>query len=259
MIQAIGRHTIQGVDHLLNVLAFCHRITASVFKRPAAGKKLFVRFTFEEIYFTAVQALPVLILTALITGSMIIMQLAKRFATLEGRSILGDLVVLLVVRELGPVFTALIVILRSAVAVTAETSHMKVCGELDALELQGIDPLYLVGLPRLIGITVAMLCMFVVFDVVAIIGGYCVAWIATSMPMERFLEGIGKTISGTDITVGILKAALFGLTITVVCLYRGFRIKRAVTSIPMETSKAAIECLFYCLVVNVAISVVFYI
>jgi phospholipid/cholesterol/gamma-HCH transport system permease protein len=201
----------------------------------------------------------VLIFIALITGSTVIMQSSQRFATLGGQFILGDLLVLLVVCELGPLFTALIVILRSAVAVTAEISHMKVSGELDALELQGIDPLYLVGLPRVLGVTVAIFCMFIVFDIVAILGGYCVSWIATDMPMENFLAGIGKTVSGMDIAVGIVKATLFGLTISVVSLYRGFRIRKTVTEIPMETSKAAIECLLYCLFLNVVVSVVYYI
>jgi len=259
VIQAIGKQTIQSLDHFLNVLAFFHRIVAILIRRPKTGRKLFFRFALEEIYFTAVQALPVLIFIALITGSTTIMQFAQRFSTLEGRSILGDLMVLLVIRELGPLFTALIVILRSAVAVTAEISHMRVSGELDALELQGIDPLYLVGLPRILGVTVAVFCMFIVFDMVAIVGGYCVSWIATDMPMENFLETIGKTVSGMDIAVGIVKATLFGLTISVVSLYRGFRVRKAVTQIPVEISKAAIECFLYCLFINVVISVVYYV
>lgn len=259
VIQAIGRRTIQSLDHFLNVLAFSHRIAAILIRRPQAGRKLLFRFALEEIYFTAIQALPVLVFIALVTGSTMIMQFAERFATLEGQFILGDLMVLLVVRELGPLFTALIVILRSAVAVTAEISHMSVSGELDALELQGIDPIYLVGLPKIVGVTVAVFCMFIVFDMVAILGGYCVTWIATDMPMEHFLAGIGKTVSGMDVAVGIVKAVLFGLTISVVSLNRGFRVRKTVTQIPMETSKAAIECLLYCLFIDVIISACFYI
>ncbi|MBW2109126.1 MAG: ABC transporter permease [Deltaproteobacteria bacterium] len=259
MIQAIGRETIRGVTHLLDTLAFFRRLSAKLYKRPRAGRKLVVRFTLEQIYFTAIESLPVLVFIALITGSMIIMQFAKHFSTLEGRAILGDLVVLLIIRELGPLFTALIVLLRSAVAATVETATMKVTGELEALELQGIDPLYLVGVPRLIGTTAAMLCLFIVFDIAAILGGYCIAWIATNMPLERFLEGVGQTISGIDIAVGIVKAALFGMTITVVSLYRGFSVAKAVTRVPIQTSKAAMESLLYCVFVNIAVSVVFYV
>lgn len=259
VIQTIGRHTIQSAEHFLNILVFFQRIAATAIGRPKAGRRLFFRFTLEEIYFTAVQALPVLVFIALITGTTMIMQLTQRLATLEGRLILGDLMVLLVVRELGPLFTAFIVILRSAVAITSEISHMKVSGELDALEMQGIDPLYIVGLPKVLGVTVAIFCLFIVFDMAAIFGGYWVSWIATNMPMENFLEGIGKTVSGMDIVVGIVKAILFGLTISVVSLRRGFGIKKTVTEIPVQTSKAAVECLLYCLFVNVIVSVVYYI
>ena len=107
--------------------------------------------------------------------------------------------------------------------------------------------------------TAAIFFMFIVFDLVAILGGYCVTWVATDMPMEHFLDGIGKTVSSMDISVGVVKAVLFGLTISVVSLNRGFRVRKTVTQIPMETSKAAIECLLYCLFVDVIVSIIFYI
>lgn len=259
LVQAIGRRTISGANHMLDLFAFTNRIAGIPFKRHKTGRKLVLRFTFEQIYFTAIQALPIVLFIALITGSMIIIQLTRQFGTVEGRYILGELIVILVVRELGPLFTALIVILRSAVAVTVETSYMAVLGELDALEMQGIDPVHIICLPRLIGITVAVLCLFFIFDMVAILGGYAVAWTVTSVPLENFLEEIGKAISGIDITVGIVKAIFFGFTITVTSVYRGFRTKKSITEIPPETSRAAVECLLYCLFINIIISVIFYV
>ncbi len=257
LVQAIGRQAIHSANNLLDLLAFAYRLNTILLRRPKAGRRLVLRFTLEQIYFTAVQALPVMVFIALITGSMMVMQFAQHFTRVEGRYILGDLIVILVVRELGPLFTALIVILRSAVAVTIETSYMGILGELDALEMQGMSPLYLIGLPRLVGITVALLCLFLVFDIVAIFGGYGVAWTA-DIPVGNFLQEVGKAISGVDITVGIVKALFFGFTITVVSLYHGFREKKAVTEIPPITSKAAVECLLYCLFVNIIVSVIFY-
>ena len=196
----------------------------------------------------------------MITGSTTVIQLTKQFGTLEGegRNIVAEFIVILILRELGPLFTALIVILRSAVAVTIEASYMSVLGELDAIEMQGIDPIHLICLPRLIGITVAIFCLFFIFDLVAILGGYVVAWTITDVAVGNFLQKIGKAISGVDITVGIVKAIFFGFTITVTSLYRGFRVKKAITQIPSETSKAAIECLLYCVFINIIISVIFY-
>ena len=258
LVQAIGRRTINSVNHLLDLFAFTNRIAGVLLTRHQTGRKIVLKFTSEQIYFTAIQALPIVLFVALITGSLIIMQLTRQFGTVEGRYILGELVVILVVRETGPLFTALIVILRSAVAVTVETSYMSVLGELDAIEMQGIDPVHIICVPRLIGITVAIFCLFFIFDMVAILGGYAIAWMVTDVQVENFLYEISKAISGIDITVGIVKAIFFGVTITVTCLYRGFRPKKAVTKIPPETSKAAIECLLYCLFIDIIISVIFY-
>ncbi len=258
LVRAIGRRTINSVDHMLDLFAFTSRILGLLLKRRQTGRKLVLKFTSEQIYYTAIQALPIVVFIALITGSMIIIQLTRQFGTVEGRYILGELIVILIVREMGPLFTALIVILRTAIAVTVETSYMSVSGELDALEMQGIDPVHIICLPRLIGITVAILCLFFVFDIVAILGGYAVAWTVTDVPLENFLQETGKSISGIDITVGVVKAVFFGFTVTVTSLYRGFHARKAFTEIPQETSKAAVECLLYCLFINIIISVIFY-
>ena len=149
---------------------------------------------------------------ALIIGSMIIIQFTK----FQGQYDLGKITVLLIVREIGPVVTAMLVILRSASAVTIETGYMKVLHEVDALEMAGLDPLWVLCLPRLIGITTAILSLFIVFDLVAIIGGYAVVWIITYIPMGNFLEQIAKAITVSDIVVGIIKAICFGMNSTAV-------------------------------------------
>ncbi|MBW1742564.1 MAG: ABC transporter permease [Deltaproteobacteria bacterium] len=258
-VQAIGRRTIIRVNHLLDLFAFIGRVSGLLFRLHRTGRRIILQFTAEQIFFTAIEALPIVIFVALITGSMIVIQLTRQFSTVEGRYILGELIVILIVRELGPLFTALIVILRTAVAVTIETSYMSVLGEIEALEMQGIDPVHVICLPRLIGITVAILCLFFVFDMVAILGGYAVAWTVTGVPVENFLEELGKALSQTDITVGIVKGIFFGFIITGTSLYRGFHAEKSFTEIPQEASRAAVDCLMYCVFINVVISVIFYV
>jgi phospholipid/cholesterol/gamma-HCH transport system permease protein len=91
----------------------------------------------------------VIVPIALLVGSAIIIQFAK----LSGQYDFGRISVLLIVREVGPIITAMIVILRTATAVTIEISYMRVLHELDALEMNGIDPIRIVCVPRIIGIT----------------------------------------------------------------------------------------------------------
>lgn len=250
----IGRKASSTTNHILNLFAFTYRIFVLIFQRPRAGRTLVRRATLERVYFTCVQALPIIIPIALVFGSMLIIQFAK----LSGQYDLGKTMVMLIVRELGPVVTALLVILRSATAVTIEISYMNVFHEIDAIEMAGIDPMRIVCLPRLVGITSAMLCLFIVFDIVAIIGGYLIVLVFTYIPISDFMTQIGKAITATDIAVGIIKAIFFGITIAATCLKHGFSIKKLITDVPVSGSKAAVECFFYCLVINVIISILFY-
>lgn len=250
----IGRKAISSINHILDLFAFAYRILILALSRPEPGRTLIARVIVQQLYFTAVQALPVIIPIALLIGSAIIIQFAK----ISGQYDIGRIFVLLIVREVGPIVTAMMVILRSATAVTIEISYMRVLHELDAMEMSGLDPVRLVCVPRLVGITSALLGLFVVFDLVSIFGGYALVWLVKYTPTSNFLQQIAKAITFSDIAVGIFKAIMFGITITVTCLYRGFEMKRQITEVPVATSRSAVECFLYCLVINAFISIIFY-
>ncbi len=254
-VGALGRKTNRSVNRLMNLCALTCRLTAIALTLPRTGRALIKRAIVEQVYFTAVQALPVIIPVSLIIGSMMIVQ----FSQLSGQVDLGKLVVLLVLREIGPLITAIIVILRSATAVTIEISYMNVLHEIDALEMAGIDPLRTLCFPRLVGITSAIVCLIIVFDLMAIIGGYAIVQGTTMLPVEDFFQQIAKGVVGADVAVGLLKGIFFGVAITVTCLYHGLDHKRQITQIPVATSRAAVNCFFYCLLINIFISFIFYV
>jgi phospholipid/cholesterol/gamma-HCH transport system permease protein len=254
-VGALGRKTIRSVNRLMDLCALTYRLAAIAVPLPRKGRAMIRRVIVEQIHFTAVQALPVIIPVALIIGSMLIVQ----FSQLSGQVDLGKLVVLLVLREIGPLVTAIIVILRSATAVTIEMSYMSVLHEIDALEMAGIDPLHAMGFPRLVGITTAIVSLVLVFDLMAIIGGYAIVKGTTMLPVEGFFQQLAKGVVGADIAVGLLKGIFFGITIAVTCLYHGLAYKDQITQVPVATSKAAVDCFFYCLVINIFISFLFYV
>jgi phospholipid/cholesterol/gamma-HCH transport system permease protein len=250
----VGRRTIKSVDHILDLFALTYRIFKLIVQRHPTGSSLVRRIVLEQIYFTCVQALSIIIPVALLVGSMLIVE----FTRISGQYDLGKITILLLVRELGPLITALLVILRSATAVTIEIGYMNVLHEIESLEMTGLDPMRLICLPRLIGITSAVFCLFIVFDLVSIVGGYGLVWITTHIPMGDFLGQIGKSITVADITVGIVKALSFGVIITVTSLNQGFKIQNNITEIPQGTSKAAIESVILCLIGNIIISAIYY-
>jgi phospholipid/cholesterol/gamma-HCH transport system permease protein len=164
----------------------------------------------------------------------------------------------IVIREFGPLITALIVVLRSATAVTIETGYMKVLNEIEALELQGINPLDILYVPRMIGITVSMFCLITIFCITAVLGGYAIAWALTTLPLQNLLFQIGKAITGLDIAVVALKALFFGVGITVISLHHGLAVQKGITEVPVATSRGAVACLYYCLSVNVILFAAFF-
>ncbi len=249
-----GRKTINFINHLLDLFAFTFRLFELFITRPVAGRALIKKAVVEQIYFTAVQALSVIIPIAIMVGTMLIIQYTK----LSGDIDIGKVTVVLVIRELGPIITALIVILRSATAVTIEISSMTVFNEIDALEMQGIDPMRIVSFSRFVGISTAVFCMFIVFDIVAIFGGYAIVWITTDVPMGNFLELVGKAITPTDMVVGVIKALSFGISITVISLFHGFKTQKIITMIPVSASKSAVESFLWIMVINIFISAIFY-
>lgn len=250
----IGRRAIRSFTHVTTLLTFASILLRMLVRWPAQGRALVRRIALEQIYFTAVEALPLIIPVALIIGSAIIIQFSK----LSSQYDLGNIAVILIVRELGPAITAFLIILRSATAVTIETGYMKVLHEIDALEMAGINVYWFVCIPRLVGITTAILCLFVVFDIVAVIGGYAVVWTITYLPVGNFLRQIAGAVTVSGIAVGLFKAVCFGITITVTSTYHGLKVGRYITEIPVAASRAAVECFFYCLVINVSVSALFY-
>ena len=251
---SIGRAVMYEAVRIADLCAFACRLISMIVKRPAHGRKLIYKIVIEQVYFTAVQALPIVIPMAVILGGVMTIQAIK----LTSQYDLGKYVVALLVREMGPVATALIVLMRSGVAMTIEVSYGQILHETEALEMQGIDPLDVVAYPRLLGLTSAMLSLFIVFDITAVLGGSFTAWMVTDAPISPFLRQVANAIHPPDIFVGILKALFFGIIMTVTSQYRAFTVQMQMTAIPRAASGMAIETMFYCLAVNIFISVIFY-
>lgn len=248
-----GRKFLRLINYVSSISGLLYRILKLFVTGNYKGKKLVRAGIIEQIYFTAVQALWLIVPIALVIGTVFFLQ----FSQFAGQYDFGKIAVFVLMRETGPMIAAILVILRSATAVTIEIAYMNVRNEMDAILMAGADPIALICIPRLIGITLAILCLFIVFNLVAIFGGFIVAWGLSDISLSIFLAMIGKAISITDVFVVFAKAVTFGILISTICMYRGFEAKNSITEVPIKTSKAAVECFFYCLVLNIIISILF--
>jgi len=216
------------------------------------------RVILNQVKFTGLHALPFLTFVSAVSTALIIIQVLNQASKVGFEAIIGTVFVAALVRELGPLLTAVVVIGRSGTAIAAELSTNRVWEEITALETMGIDPLHYVVFPRFVGVTLATMCLVVYFDVVALIFGYVSARLTTGMTAGTYLGYIIDQFTMTDFYVTGLKGFLFGTIISLLPAFHGLVVPGAPTDVPKATTRAVVECLALVFLVSGIVSVLFY-
>lgn len=252
-----GRWLLTKILRVSDHMAFFWLCLRAMIQYRRIGRRLIRRVAMDQIYFTGVQALELITVLALLAGAITVIQGINQLSVLGNLEGLSVLLIASIIREIGPVVTAIIISLRSGSAITLEMGYMNVLGETEGLEMQGISALHFMFTPRLIGVTVSMVCLIILFDMIAVVGGLFAAWVVLDTSSWNYFNDLAATLKETDFVVVVFKGLCFGIIIPVVCLYNGFHVEGAVTAIPPRLSRALVDCLLYIAFLNIIISVVF--
>jgi phospholipid/cholesterol/gamma-HCH transport system permease protein len=253
-----GRWLLHKLYRISDLFGFFVVCVKTAFSYRKTGRRLMVRTTIQQIYFTGFESLELISLIALLVGGLVVIQGIAQLTRVGSREVLASLLSVVIIREVGPLLTAVIVTLRSGTAIAIEMGYMTVLREIESIEMQGINPMHLLAIPRLVGVTVAVICLILFFDVLSMFGGFVVAWALVDVPLWTLFNDLARAVTGTDFIVGSVKAFLFGVTIALVCLYHGFKTGDAITNIPPQVSRAVVDCFLICIFFNVLISALFY-
>lgn len=195
----------------------------------------------KQLYFTGIQSVGPITVMGFLAGLIMVMHVSS----LVGRNELLTLHVLIwtVVRELGPLLTAIVIVGRSSSAIASELAAMQVNGEIKSLRRMGISPVDYLVMPRILAMTITSSVLTFYFQVVAIGTGMVVtAWnIDVSLVGEggHFFEMIGYL----DIFAALFKSICFGMLVSVVSCHYGLTVNRAMTEIPVAASRAVMRSL----------------
>lgn len=222
------------------------------------GIRTIVSVISAQIYFTGVQALPLISVLALASGGIVIMQSNMQLSLLGGNDMIGNLLVIIIVREISPLLTALVVIARSGTAVASELGNMKVNRETDALEVMGINPLSYIVFPRLLGGILSVLGLSFYFIVVALLGGFLVTSLVHDLPFIFYSESLAQAFTGEDVLLFLAKNTFSGAIIFVVCCYQGMLVQSGPEEVPQFTTKAVVNSIIYVTVFNLGTTTLFY-
>ncbi len=196
-----------------------------------------VRVVLSQILFTGYQSVAVVSAVALFIGATIILQI-QLLAPAVGGELLGQVMVAAVLRELAPLGTAFLVAGRSGTAIATELGGMKVGQEVLALASLGIDPPRYLVLPRLLGVMVSVLALMAYFIVVAIAGGYLVAWLITAPSFDAMRAGVALALMPADAVLYVAKGLGLGVLIGWLCCHYGLSVQISPTEVPQQASRA---------------------
>jgi len=212
---------------------------------------------FRQTGFTGIDAFPFIVFVAALIGGTVIIQSMTKFPKFGIESFIGDLLVIIVARELGPLITALIIISRSGSAITAEIATQKENKELLSMEIMGIDTKLYIVFPRIVASILSLFSLIVIFDLVAFIGGYLISQLTIDLDFSIFIKIIFDSLSFSDLVATFIKSISFGVIIPWISCYYGF-MPKSKFEVPIYVSRGVIRTLIVIFVLNAIISTLFY-
>lgn len=240
VVAAIGSNGARRLSTFGGLARFAFQAFRAVARLTPTGRIVMIRVLVNQIRFTALQALGLVTLLAGILSFLVIAQATRTLGTFGATERIGQIIVVAVIRELGPLLTALIVVSRSGTAIAAEMATNRVMGEVTALEAMGIDPYIYLVVPRVIGAIVSVTCLMVIFDAVALTAGYIGANVSGQMSMTRYNDIVLATLSAKDVWITLIKGVTYGAAVALFCAYHGLAVTRGPTEIPQAVTRGVV-------------------
>ncbi len=212
----------------------------------------------RQILFTGVDAFPIILLLSTVTGVTIVVQAIINMPELGVGEYFGKIMVLTIIRELGPFLTSIVVIGRSGAALAVFIGNMQVSGELDALKVMGINIVNYTVLPAFIGMIVSIFLLNIYFDIFSILGGVLIANFFVDVPFVIFVKEVLDTIEIVDLLVPAVKTLVYGSIISIISCYYGLRVY-SVRIVPRAVFKSVISSILVILIINFFAMFFFYV
>ena len=257
MLAAFGHSLINKVKEFLYMIGYLGKLITASFlfaKRGKTARKILTM----QLLFTYVEALPICCFLAAGIGSSVFM-IGNTFLTALGQGKLKyDLMVLLIMRELGPILIAFIVTARSATAIATEISTMVVRHEIEAYISIGIDPISHIAAPRFLGVTFSLFFLNIYFSIFGLLFPAIIIQFVSTTSISDYIRNLFLSLDLKIILISILKSIVFGMIISGSATLYGFNAGRASTDIPLAGLNAVSKAFLYIIIADVFITVLSY-
>ena len=239
-LESVGRTCLNMAKSFYDTLFFAITVILKIFDRRnynSAVKMVLV----NQIYFTSMQILPLFIGISIIFGSMVISIVFQVIKSMGLADYLGRILMGLVVTELSPFITVLLIALRSSSAINTEIAVMKVNNELKTLEAFNIDVINYLFLPRIINGVVSVVLLSSLFSILALTSGMLFSKLIFGMSVDVYTNVLLKSADFYDIVISLVKCSTFGFFITLIPIRFGLQASSELTSIPVAVLNGMVK------------------
>ncbi len=212
----IGRGAIRWVDHLGASAIFLLLALLKIVRSKQLIKIV------QQLYYIGARSMMIIMLVSFFTGMVLGLQSYHALVKFGAQGALGTLVALTLVRELGPVLTAIMIAARAGSAITAEIGIQRISEQIDALGTMRIDPIRYLISPRITASIISFPLLTALFDLVGIIGGYVSGVLLLGANASTYVYRVQTSMDLKDITDGLIKSVVFAVIVSTVCCYQGY-------------------------------------
>lgn len=211
------------------------RTLKSVFQPP-----YYIDDVFQQMDIIGVGSLTIVVLTSFASGLIITMQMARALQQYGATGQVGQIVALTLVRELGPLLTAIVVAGRNASGIASELGSMKVTEQIDAMRALGTDPIQKLVKPRVIATAIMLPCLTIIADFVGMLGGFLIARFTLSQTASLYWQTAYQSLQYNDIAQGLIKPFIFAFVISMVGCFYGMRTTGGTQGVGRATTQAVV-------------------
>jgi len=238
-----GRKLIQNVLYVINLMTFSTLALRDWFSKNKLFASRSYSTTVAQIIFTGVDALPTITLLGLATGFIFTFRLISITNSLGGTDDIIHLLITIICLSAGPFLAAIIIISRTGSAIVVDLGNMKLHGEIEGLEMLGININNYLIAPRLIGTAISQLAITVYFTVIALVFGIVISALFVHAAHFDFLFEIGTSFTPFLVMVFVIKNLLFGYVIAATSCYNGLSVRTSATEVPQQATRAIVNSL----------------
>ena len=258
VIEYIGEVTLEALEECRSVVTFLGEIVVALASLIRHPKRMRWDDFFLFVERAGTDALPIVSLLSLLMGLIMAFQAAVQLRQFGANIFVADLVGISILRELGPLLTAIIIAGRSGASFAAEIGTMKVSEEIDALSTMGFKAVSFLALPRILAATFVGPFLTLVGDFVGIFGGLIVGMISLDLSPTAYLEETYTAITFFDLFSGLIKSVAFAVLIAGVGCLRGFQVERSADSVGKKTTSAVVSGIFLIVFADAIFTIIFH-